>query len=84
MFATSTMAGSLLTVLLIVYPLFDAGAVLWQLRANPDSQRSKVAEWVNVVVSVIVAIALGVASAISIAAALVVWACGPSEPASLS
>ena len=73
MFATSTMAGPILTILLIVYPLFDAAAVLWQLRANPDAQRSKAAEWVNVVVSVIVAIALGVASTISIAAALAVW-----------
>lgn len=72
-FATATMAGPVLTVLLIVYPLFDAAAVLWQLRANPDSQRSKAAEWVNVVVSVVVAIALGVASTISIAAALAVW-----------
>lgn len=74
-FATSTMAGPFLTltVLLIIYPLFDAAAVLWQLRSNPDSQRSKAAEWVNVVVSVIVAIALGVASTISIAAALAVW-----------
>jgi uncharacterized membrane protein HdeD (DUF308 family) len=72
-FATATTAGPVLTVLLVVYPLFDAGAVLWQLRANPDSQRSKAAEWVNIVVSVIVAIALGVASTISIAAALAVW-----------
>lgn len=72
-FATATTAGPVLTVLLVVYPLFDAGAVLWQLRANPDSQRSKAAEWVNSVVSVIVAIALGVASTISIAAALVAW-----------
>lgn len=72
-FATSTMAGPLLTFLLIVYPLFDAAAVLWQLRTNPDSQRSKFAEWINVVVSVLVAVALGVASTISIAAALAVW-----------
>ncbi|MDQ0643180.1 hypothetical protein [Microbacterium murale] len=72
-FATATMAGPVLTALLVVYPLFDAGAVLWQLRANPDSQRSKAAEWINVVVSVIIAIALGVASTISIAAALAVW-----------
>ncbi|MFG2072115.1 Short repeat of unknown function [Nonomuraea maritima] len=73
LFLTSTMAGPVLTILLVVYPLFDAGAVLWQLRAERDSRRSKVAEWVNVVVSVIVAIALGVASTASIAAALVVW-----------
>lgn len=72
-FATATTTGPLLTALLVVYPLFDAGAVLWQLRADPDSQRSKTAEWINVVVSVIVAIALGVASTISIAAALAVW-----------
>lgn len=72
-FATSTMAGPVLTVLLIVYPLFDAAAVFWQLRANPDSQRSKFAEWINVIVSVLVAIALGVASTISIATALTVW-----------
>lgn len=63
----------LLTTLLVIYPLFDAGAVLWQLRADPDTQRSKVAEWVNVVVSVAVAIALGVASSVSIPAALAVW-----------
>ena len=72
-FATATTAGPVLTVLLVVYPLFDAGAVLWQIRMNPDSQRSKAAEWINVVVSVIVAIALGVASTISVSAALAVW-----------
>ncbi len=62
-----------LTVLLIVYPLFDAGAVLWQLRADPDTQRSKVAEWINVAVSVAVAIALGITSAIAIPGSLAVW-----------
>ena len=71
--ATSTEPNVFLTVLLIVYPLFDAGAVLWQLRADPDTNRSKISEWIGVVVSVIVAIALGVASSISIAAALSVW-----------
>ena len=62
-----------LTVLLIVYPLFDAGAVLWQLRADPDDRRSKASEWINVIVSVAVAVALGVASTVSISAVLVVW-----------
>lgn len=73
LFATSTMAGPLLTALLVIYPLFDAGAVLRQLRVERDAQRSKVTEWINVVVSVIVAIALGIASTVSIAAALAVW-----------
>ena len=71
--ATSSMAGPLLTVLLIVYPLFDAAAVFWQLRAESESQRSKLAEWINVAVSVLMAVVLGVASTVSIAAALTVW-----------
>jgi len=70
---TSAAAGPLLTILLVVYPLFDAAAVLWQLRAERRSPRPKATEWINVVVSVLVAIALGVASTVSIAAALAVW-----------
>ncbi len=72
-FTTATMAGPALTILLVVYPLFDAAAVLWQIRANSDSTRSTAAEWTNVVVSVIVAIALGVASTQSVSAVLAVW-----------
>lgn len=65
--------GPLLTILLISYPLFDAAAVLWQIRARSDARQSNVTAWVNVVVSVLVAIALGAASTVSIAAALTVW-----------
>ncbi|GAB3450388.1 membrane protein [Streptomonospora sediminis] len=72
-FLASTTAGPLLAALLVVYPLFDAAAVLWQLRTERDPQRPKTAEWINVVVSVIVAVALGAASTVSIAAALAVW-----------
>ena len=71
--ATGGTAGPLLTALLIVYPLFDAGAVLWQLRTAPQADRSRASEGVNVVVSVAVAIALGVASTFSLSAALAVW-----------
>lgn len=73
LFATAASAGPLLTALLILYPLFDAGAVLWQVRAAARSDRSTASEWVNVVVSVLVAIALGVTSTFSLAAALAVW-----------
>ncbi|MCQ9366721.1 DUF308 domain-containing protein [Brevibacterium sp. 91QC2O2] len=76
MFATAAKAtdpNALLTVLLIVYPAFDAGAVLWQLRADPDKQRPKVTEWISVAVSIAVAIALGISSSASIATALAVW-----------
>lgn len=76
MFATSatvTEPNPLLTALLIVYPLFDAGAVLWQLRADPDRSRTKAAEWTGVIVSLVIAVALGIASSISLSAALAVW-----------
>jgi hypothetical protein len=66
-------AGPLLTVLLVIYPLFDAGAVLWQLRAHPAKDRSSASEWVNIIVSLLVAIALGVSSTFSTSAALIVW-----------
>lgn len=71
--ASATTPNVLLTVLLIIYPAFDAGAVIWQLRANPDTNRSKASEWINVVVSIAVAIALGIASSVSIPGALAVW-----------
>lgn len=76
MFATAAKATDptpLLTILLVIYPVFDAGAVLWQLRADPDKQRSKTVEWLNVVISVAIAIALGISSSIAIPAALAVW-----------
>lgn len=76
MFATSatvTEPNPLLTALLIAYPLFDAGAVLWQLRADPDRSRTKAAEWTGVIVSLVIAVALGIASSISLSAALAVW-----------
>jgi hypothetical protein len=65
--------GAGLTVLLVVYPLVDAAAVLWQLRSAGDTSGPRLTERLNVAVSVIVAIALGWASTYSIAAALGVW-----------
>jgi uncharacterized membrane protein HdeD (DUF308 family) len=71
--ATASLGGPLLTVLLVVYPLFDAAAVLWQMRAEGETRRARVSEWINVVVSVFVALALGIASSLSVAAALAIW-----------
>ncbi|RIQ18961.1 DUF308 domain-containing protein [Jiangella rhizosphaerae] len=70
---TSPGEGPLLTVLLVVYPLADAAAVLWQLRSDRRTPGSRAAERINVVVSVAVAVALGWASTVSVAAALGVW-----------
>lgn len=71
--APQTAPSALLTILLVIYPLFDAAAVLWQLRADPERGRPKTAEWFNVVVSVVIAVALGIASTSSVSAALAVW-----------
>lgn len=72
--ATSLAAPSpVLTALLVIYPLFDAGAVLWQLRATPDAHRSRASELVSIVVSVAVAIILGITSSFSLSTALAVW-----------
>ncbi|MFE6303816.1 hypothetical protein [Nocardiopsis sp. NPDC057823] len=74
LFPASGSAGPLLTALLVVYPLFDAGAVLWQLRTGDrDPGAPRAAEWTNVAVSAAVAVALGWASTVSTAAALAVW-----------
>lgn len=73
LFPNADETGGFLTILVFVYPLFDAAAVLWQIRAERDSQPPRVTERVNVAVSVVVAIALAVASTSSIAAALAVW-----------
>ncbi|MFC3997609.1 hypothetical protein ACFOVU_16870 [Nocardiopsis sediminis] len=73
-FATAGAQGPVLTALLVVYPLFDAAAVLWQLRSRHRAPGApEAAEWVNVVVSVAVAVALGWASTVSPATALAVW-----------
>ena len=73
LFLTGGATGPFLTVLLIAYPLFDAASVFWQIRAEGENRRAKVSEWVNVVVSVLVAIALGWASTVSPSVALTVW-----------
>ena len=65
--------GPLLAVLLVVYPLADAGAVLWQLRSEGRTPAPRVAEWANVLVSLVVAATLGWAGTHSIDAALAVW-----------
>lgn len=66
-------AGPGLTVLLVVYPLVDAAAVVWQLRAEGPAQASRVPEVINVVVSILAAVALGWVSTVSTTGALVVW-----------
>jgi uncharacterized membrane protein HdeD (DUF308 family) len=73
LFATAGRAGVPFTVLVVLYPLIDAAAVLWQLRAGRGSDGSRIPEWINVVMSVAAAIALGIAASSSVAAALAVW-----------
>jgi uncharacterized membrane protein HdeD (DUF308 family) len=72
-FVTGGVASPVLTVLVLVYPLADAVAVFWQLRAEGPGQASRLPEWINVVLSGIAAIALGIVSTISVPAVLTVW-----------
>lgn len=62
-----------LTVWLLIYPLFDAGAVLYQLRSEGASASPRIAEWANVVLSVAAGVALAWTSTVSPAAALIAW-----------
>lgn len=73
LFLTGGTMGPFLTILLIAYPLFDAASVSWQIRAGSENRRAKASEWINVIVSVLVAITLGWASMVSAATALTVW-----------
>jgi uncharacterized membrane protein HdeD (DUF308 family) len=63
--------GPLLTALVVVYPLVDAAAVLVQLRTAPGT--SRVPETVNLVLSLLAAIALGIAAVTSVGAVLTIW-----------
>ncbi|GAA2054815.1 DUF308 domain-containing protein [Williamsia deligens] len=65
--------GPLLTALLVIYPVVDAGAVYVQSRSGRPASTPRVTERINIVVSVVVAVAVGVASTTSVAAAVGVW-----------
>ncbi len=71
--ATAAAPGPLLTVLLVIYPLVDAAAVGWQLRVEGSGASPRVAETLNIVLSVVAAIGLGIASTSSVSAVLAVW-----------
>ncbi|PWC04690.1 hypothetical protein [Mycetocola zhujimingii] len=66
-------AAPLLTVLVIIYPLVDAFSVLTELRAAGTTSRSRASEMINIVSSVLAAVALGWASFVSPGAVLAVW-----------
>ena len=65
--------GGLLTLLVVLYPLVDAASVLWQLRSEVGADAPRVAEWINVVVSVVAAGALGWASTVSVSTVIGVF-----------
>jgi uncharacterized membrane protein HdeD (DUF308 family) len=72
-FVAAGSGAPILTVLVVLYPLADAAAVLWQLRSEGSDRASRVPEWINVVLSVVAAILLGWASTVSVGALLTVW-----------
>lgn len=71
--ARATEPSILLTALLVIFPAFDAGAVLWQMRADPAGRGSWAVQKAAIALSSVVAIALGIASSISLPAAVALW-----------
>ena len=72
-FVLAASGGPALTVLLVAYPLVDAVSVFAQIRAEGESRGPRPAEFINVALSVVAAIALGFASTVSSAAVLIAW-----------
>jgi uncharacterized membrane protein HdeD (DUF308 family) len=64
--------GPLTVVLFVLYPLFDVGAAVYDLRSS-RSGTNPVLLYVNIAVSTLTAIGLGVAAASGIPAMLRVW-----------
>ena len=73
LFFTAGSPSPFLTVWLLIYPLFDAGSVLFQLRSEGRAESSRIPEWLNVVLSVVAAVALAWTSTVSTSSALVAW-----------
>lgn len=72
MFTTAKHIGPLAATLLVIYPLFDAVAVVIDARASRTT-RSPTFQYANVAASVLAAVALAFADASGIPAVLRVW-----------
>lgn len=72
MFTTASRLGLLAVTLLVLYPLFDAGAAVVDARVS-RTNGPPVLLYLNIAVSLITAIGVGVASASDIPAVLRVW-----------
>ncbi|MET0495857.1 MAG: hypothetical protein ABW000_22245 [Actinoplanes sp.] len=70
--ATAKEIGPLTVALFVLYPLFDVGAAIYDLRSS-RSAGSPVLLYVNIVVSLLTAVGLGAAAASGIPAMLRVW-----------
>lgn len=70
--ATAKEIGPLAVTLFVLYPLFDVGAAIYDLRSSRTTG-SPALLYVNVVVSLVAAVGLGVAGASGIPAVLRVW-----------
>ncbi|WP_250007598.1 hypothetical protein [Actinoplanes sp. M2I2] len=70
--ATAKEIGPLTVVLFVLYPLFDVGAAIYDLRSS-RSAGSPTLLYVNIAVSLLAAIGLGAAAASGIPAMLRVW-----------
>ncbi|MEO3772119.1 hypothetical protein [Micromonospora sp. B9E7] len=72
LFTTAKDIGPLAAILLVLYPLFDVGAAIYDLRSSRKAD-SPALLYVNIAVSLIAAVGVGVAAASNIPAVLRVW-----------
>ncbi|MFI6782154.1 hypothetical protein [Micromonospora sp. NPDC050276] len=70
--ATAKEIGPLTVVLFVLYPLFDVGAAIYDLRSSRTTGTPALL-YVNIAVSLLTAVAVGVAAASGIPAVLRVW-----------
>ncbi|MEV4117262.1 hypothetical protein [Micromonospora sp. NPDC049645] len=71
--ATAKEIGPLTVVLFVLYPLFDVGAAIYDLRSSRTTGTTPTLLYVNIAVSLLTAVGVGVAAASGIPAMLRVW-----------
>ncbi|MDH6573613.1 uncharacterized membrane protein HdeD (DUF308 family) [Streptomyces sp. SAI-117] len=71
-FATNSELGALGIALVVIYPLFDVAAAVWDARTSGDNSQVRSLQ-VNMAISLIAAVGLAIASASGVPAVLRVW-----------
>jgi uncharacterized membrane protein HdeD (DUF308 family) len=71
-FATKSELGALGIALVVIYPLFDVAAAVWDSRSSSDNEQVRSLQF-NIAISLIAAVGLAIAGASGVPAVLRVW-----------